>query len=125
MAQLEEVWIVNRVVGRSSIICVKLTKCLQQAFNFKIAGSFGLRPRLGGLVYHNNIVCMLKIHLCPSHIGHVLRLPGAVRWMCFALCIPPDTLTAPEVIGYENRVIFNLPFLLDPSSIIKMQSSHY
>ena len=48
------------------------------AFNFKIAESFGSRPKLGGLVYHNNIVGTLKIHLCPSLIGQVLRLPGAV-----------------------------------------------
>ena len=29
-------------------------------------------------MYHNNIVGMLEIHLCPSHIKQVLRLPGAV-----------------------------------------------
>ena len=35
---------------------VKLTKSLQQASNPKIAGTFGSRPKLGGPVYHNNIV---------------------------------------------------------------------
>ena len=74
VAQLEEVWTVNREVGRSSPSWVKLTKSLQQAFNPKIAGFFGSRPKLGGPVYHNNIVGTLKIHLCPSHIGQVLRL---------------------------------------------------
>ena len=78
VAQLEEAWTVNHVVGRSSPSWVKLTKSLQQASSPKIAGSFGSRPKLEGPVYHNNIVGILKIHLCPSHIGHVLRLSGAV-----------------------------------------------
>ena len=30
-----------------------------------IAGSFGSRPKLGGLVSHNNIAGSFKIHLCP------------------------------------------------------------
>ena len=56
-----------------------MTKKLQQAFNPKIVESIELRPKLVGPVYHNNsIVSMLKIHLCPLHIGQVLRLPGAV-----------------------------------------------
>ena len=84
VAQLEEAWTVNHVVGRSSLSWVKLTKSLQQAFNSKIAGSFGSRPKLGGLVYHNNIVGTLMIHL--SRIG--------AAWCCqpgrVALCIPPD-----------------------------------
>ena len=32
------------------------------------------------------------------------------------------TLKVPEVVGTENRVTYNLPFLLDPSSITKRQS---
>ena len=77
MAQLEEAWTVNLVVGGSSPSCVILTKSCQQAFIPKIAGSFGSKPKLEGSVYHNNIVGTLKIHLGPTHIGHVLRLPGA------------------------------------------------
>ena len=49
-------------------------KKLSAGFQPKNAGSFGSRPKLGGPVYHNNIVGTLKIHLCPSHIGQVLRL---------------------------------------------------
>ena len=47
-------------------------------------------------------------------------------WCCesgrAAQCIPPDTLTVPEVVGTENWVTSNIPFLLDKSSIAKMQS---
>ena len=79
VAQLEEAWTVNCVVGGSIPSCVTLTKkILQQAFNPKIARSFGLRLELGGSVYHNNNVGTLKIHLCPSHSGRVLMLSGAV-----------------------------------------------
>ena len=63
--KLEEAWIVNYAVGRSSPSWVKLTKSLQQAFNPKIAGFFGSRPKLGGPVYYNNTMGTLKIHLCP------------------------------------------------------------
>ena len=76
MAQLEEAWTVN--VDGSSPSCVKLAKSYQQVFNSKNARSFRSRPKLGGSVYHNYIVGMLKIDLCPSHIGQVLRLCGAV-----------------------------------------------
>ena len=70
MAQLVAAWTVNLAVGRSSPSWVKVTKSLQQASNPKVAGSFRLRPKPGGSVYHNNIVGTLKIHLCPSHIGY-------------------------------------------------------
>ena len=72
-----------------------------------------IRTMLGG---------MLRIHLCPSHIGQVLRMPGDVSLDVFrfaSLCI---TLTVPEVVGTENRVNSSLPLLLDPSSIAMMQS---
>ena len=74
---MEEAWTVNLVVGGSSPSCVLLTKSRQQAFNPKIARFFGSKRKLGGSVYHNNIVGTLKIHLGPTHIGHVLKLPGA------------------------------------------------
>ena len=80
VAQLEEAWTVNRVVGGSSPSWVKLRKSLQQVFNYRISGSFV--SKLEGPVYRNNIVGTLMIYLCPSHIGQVLRLPGAVS--------PPD-----------------------------------
>ena len=73
-------------------------------------------------MYHNNIVDMLKIHLCPSHIGQVLKLPGAVSLDVLHNTSLQITLTVPEVVGTENEVTSNLPFLLDPSSIAKMQS---
>ena len=96
---------------------VKLTKSLQRAFNPNIAGPFGSRPKL---VYHNNIVGTLMIH--PSHIGQVLRLPGAVSLDVLHNASFWVTLTVPKVVGTENWVTSNLPFLLDPSSIAKMQS---
>ena len=109
-------------VGRLSLSWVKLTKSLQQASNPKIAGSFGSRPKLGGPVYHNNIVGTLKIHFCPSHVGQVLRLQGAVSPDVLHFASLQNTLTVPEVVGTENWVLSNLPFLLDLSSIAKMQS---
>ena len=51
----------------------------KQAFNPKTAEPFGSRPKLGCPVYHNNIMSTLNIHLCPSPIRHVLRLPV---WKC-------------------------------------------
>ena len=73
-------------------------------------------------MYHNNIVFMLKIHLCLSHIGQVLRLPGAVSPAVLHNASLRITLTVPEVVGTKNWVTSNLLFLLDPSSITKMQS---
>ena len=54
-------------------------KSLQQAFNPKLLGS--LHQHLNfktPQVNHNNIMDMDRICLCPSNIGHVLGLPGAV-----------------------------------------------
>ena len=85
VAQLEEAWTVNYVVGGSSPGCVKITKSLQQAFNPKIAGSFGSRPKLGNPVYHKYIVDMLKIHLCLLYIEQVLRLMVLLARTCCAL----------------------------------------
>ena len=53
-------------------------------------------------------------------IGQVLRLPGAVSPGVLHFASLRITLT--EVVDTENRVISNLPFLLDLSSIAKMQS---
>ena len=64
VAQLEEAWAVNHAVGRLSPSWVNLTKSLQQASYPKIAESFKSRPKLESLVYHNNIVGTLKVHLC-------------------------------------------------------------
>ena len=123
MAQLEEAGTVNHGVSRSSPIWVKLIKSLMQASNPKIAGSFGSRLKIGGPVYHNNtIVGTLRIHLCPSHIRHVLRLPGAVSPDVLRFASLQITLTVLEVVGTENWVTSNLPFMLNPRSIAKMQS---
>ena len=122
VAQLEEAWTVNHAVGSSSPSWVKLTKSLQQAFNPKIAGSFVSRPKHGGPVYRNNIVDTLKIHLCPSHIGQACRLPGAVSSDVLRFASLWIILTVAEMVSIENWVNSNLPFLLDPSSIAKMQS---
>ena len=121
MAQLVEAWTINHAVARSSPSCVKLTKNLQQAFNPKIAESFGSRPKLGGPVYNNNIVSTLKIYLCLLHIGQVLRLPGAVRPDVLRVASLQIRLTVLEVVDTENGVTSNLPFQLYPSSITKMQ----
>ena len=59
---LEKARTINHVVGRSSSKCVKLTKCLQQTSNPKIAESFGSKPKLGCQVYHNNIVFTSALH---------------------------------------------------------------
>ena len=122
VAQLEEAWTVNHVVGRSSPSWVKLTKSLQQASTPKIAEFFGSRPQLGCPVYHNKSVGTLKIHLCPSHIVQVLRLPGAVSPDVLVSASLRITLTVLEVVGTENWVTSKLLFLLDPSTIAKMQS---
>ena len=73
-------------------------------------------------MYSNNIVGMLKIRLCLSHIGQVFRLPGAVSQDVFHFASLRTTLTIPEVVGTEKWVTSTLPFLLYPSSIAKMQS---
>ena len=122
VAQLVEAWTVNHAVSGSSPSWVKLTKSLQQAFNPKIADSFASKLKLGSPMYHSNIVGMLMIRLCPSHIGQVLRLPGAVSLDVLRFASLWITVTVPEVIGTENWVTSNLLFLLDPSSITKMQS---
>ena len=121
VAQLVEAWTVNHVFGRSSPSWFKLTKSLQQAFNPKIAESFGSRPKIGGSVYHNNIIGTLKTLLCPSPIGQVLKLPGAVSPDVLRFVPLWITLTVPEVVGTENWATSILTFLLDPSSITKMQ----
>ena len=73
---------------------------------------------LGHSVYHNHIVSTLKIHLCSQHIGLLSAVSLEVLRNTFLLI----TMTVPEVVGTENGVTSNLPFLLDPSSIAKMQS---
>ena len=83
---------------------------------------FGLRPKLGGPVYRNNILGTLKKHLCLPHIGHLLRLPGAVSPDVLHFASLRITLTVPEVVGTENWATSILPLLVDPSSITKMQS---
>ena len=122
VAQLEEAWTVNHGVGRLSPSWVKLKKSSQQAYTPRIAGSFGPRPKIGGPMYHNNIVGMLKIHLCPSHIGQVLRVSGAVSPDVLFFASLMITLTVPEVVDTEKWVTSNLPFLLNSSSMVKMQS---
>ena len=102
MAQLEEAWTVNHGVSRSSLSWVILTKYIQQASNPKSAGSIGPRPKLGGPVYRNNIVGMLRTHLCPSHIGQVLRLPGAVGTDVLLFASLRITLTVSKTVGTEN-----------------------
>ena len=66
-------------------------------------------------MYHNNIVGALIIE-------QVLRLPGAVSLNVLHNAFLRITLTVPEVVGTEDRVTTNLPFLLDPGSITKMQA---
>ena len=73
-------------------------------------------------MYHNNIVGTLKIHLCSSHIGQVLRLPGVFSPDVLRFASLRIALAVPEVVVTENWVTSKLPFLLDPSSIAKMQS---
>ena len=99
-----------------------MTKSLQQASNPKIAGSFGSRPKLEGPCTTIISWGTLKIHFSPSHIGYVLRLPGAVSPDVLLFAFLQITLTVSEVVSTEDWVNSNLPFLLDPSSIAKMQS---
>ena len=73
-------------------------------------------------MYHNIIMGKLKIHHFASHIRQVLRLSGAANPEVLRFKSLQITLTAAEVAGTENGSTFNLPFLLDPSSIAKMQS---
>ena len=93
---------------------------MQQACNPKIAGLFGSRPKFGGSVYRNNIVDALKVPLCPSLIGQVLRLPGGASPVGLHNASLRMTLTVPEMVGAENQVTSRLPFLLDPRRIAKM-----
>ena len=53
-------------------------------------------------MYHKNIVGTLKIHLCPSYIGQLLRLSGAVSADVLLFVSLRITLTVPEVVGTEN-----------------------
>ena len=71
-------------------------------------------------MYYNNIVGTLMIHFWLSHIGQVLRLPGAASQDVFHNASLRITLTVLEVVGTKNWVTSNLLFLLDPSSITKM-----
>ena len=68
-------------------------------------------------MYHNNIVGMLKIHVCPLNTGEVVRLPGADSPGVLHKATLRITLTVPGVVDTEN-----LSFLLDPNSITKTQS---
>ena len=123
MAQLEADWTVNHVVGRSSPSWVKFTTSIQQASNPKIAGSFGSRPKLGGPRVPQYVIGTCgNNHLCPSRIRQVLRLSGVVSLDVLRFAFLWTTPTVPEVVGTENWVTSNLPFLLDPSSIAKIQS---
>ena len=60
------------------------------------------------------------IHLCPLHIGQVLRLSGAVSLDMLSFAYLRIILAVPEVVDTENRVTSNLPLLLDPRCIAKM-----
>ena len=108
---MEEAWTANRAVDGSRPSCFELTKCLQQAFNPEITGSFGSRPRLGSPVYHNNISSTFKIHLCPSHIEQVLRLPGAVKPDVLFSASLWITLTADYFVG---RAFFHALVSISP-----------
>ena len=78
-----------------------------------------MRPKLGGSVYYNNNVGMLKFHLCPSHIVQGLMLPGPVSPDMLLNASLWVMLTVPEVVGTKGQVTSSLPFSLDPSSISK------
>ena len=68
------------------------------------------------------IIILLMIHFCPLHIEQVLKLLGAVRPDVLHKTSLQITLTVPEVVDTENGVTSNLPLLLYPSRITKMQS---
>ena len=91
-----------------------------QAFNHKLLGFFLLMLQLGGPEYHNNIICHARdlFQVCSS-----VRLPGAVSpQLLHNASLRITLLTVPEVVDAENLVTSSLLFLLDPSSIAKMQS---
>ena len=123
VAQLEEAGTVNHSVGRLSHSCVKLTKSLQQASNPKVAESFGSRLKLGGPMYHNNIVGLVKDpHLPVTHCASV-KTTRCCRLRPVTLCIPSDyTYSSRSGRYWELIPFYHLPFLLDPGSIAKMQS---
>ena len=56
----------------------------------------------------------LKIHLCPSRISQVLKLPGSVSLNVVRNASLRITLTVPEVVDTENWVTSPLPIMLDP-----------
>ena len=81
-----------------------MIKSFQQAFNPKIVGSIGSTPKLEGPVYQNNIIVgTSKIHLCPVHIGQVLKLPGADSLDMLLFTSLLITLTAPVVVDTESH----------------------
>ena len=53
-------------------------------------------------MYHNISMGTVKIPFCLSHIGQVLRLPGAVSPDVLRNASLRITLTVPEVVGTEN-----------------------
>ena len=69
---------------------------------------------------NNNVIGSLTTHRCPSHIGQVLRLPGAVSLDVLHNASLRITLTVQEVVGNEWE--WGSPLLLNPSSITKMHS---
>ena len=98
---------VNHAVGRSSSDCAKLTKSLQQtSANPNIAGSFRSKPKLGGPMYHNDIVGTLRIEIFISHtLGKcVSMLPGVVSPNVLHNASIQFTLTVEEVVGTKNQV---------------------
>ena len=88
MAQLEEAWAVNHVVGKLSPGCAKLTKRLQQAFDPKLLGLSYRDLNLEAPVYPNIFVDALKVPLCPSHIEQVCTAAWCCQPECVAQCIP-------------------------------------
>ena len=113
MAQLEEAWAVNHVVGRLSPGCAKLTKSLQQAFNPKLLGLSDRDLNLGA-------PCATILLWARDPPPPLLRQPGAVSPDVLHNASLRITLTV-SGSGTENWVTSNLPFLLDPCSIAKIQ----
>ena len=115
MSELEKDLTVNYSFEESSPRCIKLTK--------KSSASFlTFRPKLGSPTRYKTVMETFRINLCSLHIGQVLRLSGAASPDVLHFPSLPITLTVPDVLGTEDQVTYNLPFILDPCRIANIQS---
>ena len=100
--------------GQLSLNYAKLTESLHRVFIPKISCVFNRD------LTHNDIVSTLKIHLCPLHIGQVLKLPDAINPELVDQCILPECSDSFSMV----TPILHVPFPLNLGSSLKWSQSH-